>query len=131
MTAWAFVLLNKMPTPPGCVLNGTPVAGGVGRLWVWSFFWSPMALAHPPAARTAMCDVGVVCVPVHRAHLNSSPAYAHWHLGVWGLLCAVWEEWAWSVWCVGRGSAGISRDDVEVVVMEMAAALAAVVVMTI
>ena len=56
-----------------------------------------------------MCDVGVVCVPVHRAHLNSSPAYAHWHLGVWGLLCAVWGEWAWSVWCVGRGSVGISR----------------------
>ena len=72
-----------------------------------------------------------MCVPAHGVDLNSSSAYLH--LGVRGLLCAVWGVglvclvcWAWICWHEP------SHDDVEVVVvMAMAAALAAVVVMII
>ena len=46
--------------------------------------------------------------------------------------CAVWEEWAWSVGVLGVDQLALAcHGDVEVAVMEMAAAWAAVVVMAI
>mgnify|MGYP003305313881 CR=1 FL=1 len=47
MTAWAFVLLNEMPIPPGCMLNGAPAAGGAygGN----NFGAQPAYAGKPPA----------------------------------------------------------------------------------
>ena len=43
MTAKSFVLLNKMPICPVCVLNGAPAIGGLGRVCEMPNFHHPMA----------------------------------------------------------------------------------------